>query len=136
VNAHAVRLGELKRPPIGEIGVVALGLVATTLVYLASHLPGKPTTMPAYVMLAIATLLIAGSSLLLRRLDNFSWRAFRQVAGWALLAYVVIGGMLEFVFLRNHTRGEELALLTWALVLFVLDVPLLLGFGVARYQQP
>jgi hypothetical protein len=44
--------------------------------------------------------------------------------------------MIEYAFLRNHTGGEELALLTWGLVLFVLDVPLLLGFGVARFQQP
>jgi hypothetical protein len=39
------------------------------------------------------------------------------------------------VFLRNHTRGEELALLTWGLVLFIVDVPLILGFSVARYQR-
>jgi hypothetical protein len=136
VNAQAVRLADVRRPPIGEVGVVALALVATTLVYLTSYLPGKPTTVPAYVMLAVATLLIAGSGLVVARLANFSRPAFKQVAGWALLAYLVIGGMIEYVFLRNHTRGEELALLTWALALFVLDVPLLLGFGVARYQQP
>ena len=49
--------------------------------------------------------------------------------------YIVIGGMIEYVFVRNHTRGEELALLTWGLVLFIVDVPLILGFSVARYQR-
>lgn len=136
MNAAAVRLADVKRPPIGEIGAVALALVAISVVYLASYLPGKPTTVPAYVMLALATLSIAACALMLGRLENFSRPAFRQVAGWAFLAYLVIGGMIEYVFVRNHTRGEELALLTWALVLFLLDVPLLLGFGVARYQQP
>jgi hypothetical protein len=126
----------VKRPPIGEIGVAALILVVVSVIYLAAYLPGKPSTVPAYALLAAATLLIAGSGLLVARLEHFSRPAFNEVAGWALLAYLVIGGMIEYVFLRNHTRGEELALLTWALSLFVLDVPLLLGFGVARYQQP
>jgi hypothetical protein len=130
------RPAEIRRPPIWECGVAALALVVVSVVYLASYLPGKPSTLPAYVLLSAATILVIAQLVLIGALSSFSRSSFHLVAGWSLAAYVVIGGMIEYVFLRNHTRGEELALLTWALVLFVIDVPLILGFSVARYQRP
>jgi hypothetical protein len=136
VTATAVRPADIPRPPIGEIGVAALICVVVSVIYLAAYLPGKPNTLPAYVLLGLASLLMLASGFLVGSLERFARSTFHLVAAWALLAYVVIGGMIEYVFLRNHTSGEELALLTWGLALFVLDVPLLLGFGVARFQQP
>ncbi|MGH3026563.1 MAG: hypothetical protein ACRDLR_08970 [Gaiellaceae bacterium] len=134
--AVPVRPADIPRPPIWECGVAALICVVVSVVYLASYLPGKPNTVPAYVLLAAATLLVVAQGVLIGSLAQFSRRSFHQVAGWALLAYIVIAGMIEYVFLRNHTSGEELALLTWGLVLFTIDVPVILGFTVARYQQP
>jgi len=136
VSSPAIRPVEIRRPPIWECGVAALALVVVSVVYLASYLPGKPSTLPAYVTLGAATVLVVAQLVLIGSLSNFSRRSFHTVSGWSLAAYVVIGGMIEYVFLRNHTRGEELALLTWGLVLFVADVPLILGFSVARYQTP
>jgi hypothetical protein len=132
----AVRPADITRPPIWECGVAALVLVVVSVVYLASYLPGKPTTVPAYAMLAGASAFVLAQLVLIGSLSDFSRSSFHAVAGWSLAAYVVIGGMIEYVFLRNHTGGEELALLTWGLALFVLDVPLILGFSVARYQRP
>jgi hypothetical protein len=136
VSAVPARLSDVRRPPIWECGVAALVLVVVSVVYLASYLPGKPNTVPVYVLLAASTSLIVAQLVLIGSLSSFSRSSFHAVAGWSLAAYVVIGGMIEYVFLRNHTSGEELALLTWGLALFVLDVPLILGFSVARYQQP
>ena len=51
---------------------------------------------------------------------------FLRVLGWALLAYGVIAGILEYVFVYDHTPGRELALFSAMLVLFALDVPLML----------
>jgi hypothetical protein len=136
VTASPARPAEIRRPPIWECGVGALALVVVSVVYLASYLPGKPNTTLAYITLGAATLLVLAQLVLIGSLSNFSRTSFHVVAGWSLAAYVVIGGMIEYVFLRNHTRGEELVLLTWGLVLFVLDVPLILGFSIARYQQP
>jgi hypothetical protein len=135
VNAVPVRPMDVRRPPIWECGVAALVLVVISVIYLASYLPGKPNTLPVYVLLAIATALVVAQLVLIGGLSSFSRSSFHAVAGWSLLAYIVIGGMIEYVFLRNHTGGEELTLLTWGLVLFVLDVPLILGFSVARYQR-
>ena len=61
---------------------------------------------------------------------------FRLVAGWVLLAYVVIAGMLEYVFVYDHTRGTQLLILTLMLVVFAVNIPMLLGFSVARFQEP
>lgn len=70
----------------------------------------------------------------LARTRPFPWRPFRQVVGWALLAYLVIGGMLEYVFVLDGTRGAMLALMSAMLAVFAVDVPMLLAFSVARYQ--
>ena len=136
MSSAALRPAEIRRPPVWECGVAALVLVVVSVVYLASYLPGKPNTAPAYALLAAASALVLAQLVLIGSLSRFSRDSFHLVAGWSLAAYVVIGGMIEYVFLRNHTRGEELALLTWALALFILDVPLILGYSVARYQQP
>ena len=40
----------------------------------------------------------------------------------------------ECVFVKDGTRGGELAVLTLALVIFAVHVPLLIGFTVARHQ--
>jgi hypothetical protein len=135
MSAVPVRPMDVRRPPIWECGVAALTFVVVSVIYLASYLPGKPNTVPVYVLLAAATLLVVAQLVMIGALSSFSRSSFHAVAGWSLVAYIVIGGMIEYVFLRNHTRGEELALLTWGLVLFVVDVPLILGFSVARYQR-
>ena len=72
---------------------------------------------------------------MLLRLPDFAWDRFFQVSGWALVAYVVIAGMLEFVFIIDQTRGALLVLMTTILVIFALDIPIVLGFSVARYQE-
>ena len=58
------------------------------------------------------------------------------MAKWSLLGYMVIGGMIEYVFLRNHLRGGALVVLTLSVIVFVVHVPMLVGFTVARYHRP
>jgi hypothetical protein len=58
------------------------------------------------------------------------------VARWALLAYLVIAGMIEFAFIHNHAGGAPLLVLSMMLLMFALDVPLSIGFTVARFAQP
>jgi hypothetical protein len=43
--------------------------------------------------------------------------------------------MIEFAFVRNHTRGAPLAVVTGMLVVFALDVPFLIATTVARYED-
>jgi hypothetical protein len=46
----------------------------------------------------------------------------------------VIAGMIEFAFVYDHTRGAQLAVMSAMLALFMLNVPVLIAFTVARYQ--
>lgn len=101
---------------------------------MAAHLPGHvPLAAPA-ALLGVAAALLVANAIALSRVRDFSWRSFFLVGRWALLAYAVIAGMLEYVFVLDGTRGTELVVLTSMLVVFALDIPLLLAFTVARYQ--
>jgi len=128
--ADAVRL-----PPVTQVGMVSLALIVAAGIYLSAHLPNHVPLGPAVALLAASALLLAGNLLALARVSGFAWRRFLQVARWALVAYSIIAGMIEYVFLRNHTSGGPLIVLTLALVVFAVHVPVLIGFTVARYDD-
>jgi hypothetical protein len=129
-GVDAVRL-----PPVTQLGMVSLGLVLVAGIYLSAHLPEHVSLGPAVALLAASVLVFAGNVLALARVHGFAWGRFFQVARWALLAYAIIAGMIEYVFLRNHTSGGPLVVLTLSLVVFALNVPVLIAFTVARYDR-
>jgi hypothetical protein len=121
-------------PPVDYVGVASMVLTIISTIYLASYLPKHPPLGPSVALMAASGLLLLVNAVLLARLREFAWRTFRVVAGWTLAAYAVIAGMLEFAFVYDGTRGAVLLLMTLSLVSFAVNVPVLLGFGVARYQ--
>jgi hypothetical protein len=137
VQASAVPAGlvDRKLPPVTEVGAAAMVAVAVGVIYNASYLPKHAHTGVAVAILAVAAALELANGILLLRIRDFAWARFRQVAGWALLAYVVIGGMIEYAFLYDHVHGTQLVILTLMLVLFMLNVPVLIAFTVARYER-
>jgi hypothetical protein len=127
-------MSEQRLPPVTELGVVSMALIVAGGISIASKLPGKvPLTLPI-LFLAASSLVMAANVIALARTPGFNWDAFFDVAKWALVAYAVIAGMLEFVFLHNGTSGGVLVVLTLSLVVYAVHVPLLIGFTVARYQ--
>jgi hypothetical protein len=134
--AEAGRLAARRLPPVAELAVVSMALVIAGGIYLVAHLPQRAPLGPAVGLVAAAGLLLVADAVLVSRLRRFAWRVFFQVTGWVLVAYVVIGGLLEFTFVYDGTRGALLVVLTLSLLVFALDIPLLLGFSVARYQDP
>jgi hypothetical protein len=123
-------------PPVAELLMASMACVIAGGIFMAAHLPQRAPLGPAIGLLAAGGALLVASAALVSRLRPFAWRVFFQVAGWAMVAYVVIAGLLEFTFVYDHTRGSLLLVLTLSLVVFALDIPLLLGFSVARYQDP
>lgn len=122
-------------PPITAVVMASMAMVIAGGIYLAAYLP-KQAPLPLPIALVTAgVLLFVIAAVMLTRLGDFAWDRFFQVGGWALLAYVVIVGMLEFVLVIDQTRGALLALLTVILLIFALDIPVLLGFSVARFQE-
>jgi hypothetical protein len=136
-GAQSARPGDLagrRLPPVAHLAVSSMVLVIAAGIYLASHLPRHAPLAPAAGLVAGAGALLLAGVVLVSRITPFNWPVFFQVAGWALLAYLVISGMLEYVFVLDHTRGSMLALLSLSLLVFAVDIPLVLAFSVARYQ--
>lgn len=135
-SAEPSTLGTRRLPPVAELAVVSMALIVAGGIYLVAHLPQRAPLGPAVGLLAAAAVLLVASAGLVASLRPFARRVFFQVAGWVLVAYVVIGGLLEFTFIFDGTRGALLVVLTLSLLVFALDIPILLGFSVARYQDP
>ncbi len=125
-----------KLPPIAQIAVMSIALMLIGGVYLAAQLPGHPgLAVPVGLVIAGAALTAADVAWL-SRIRPFAWPAFFLVLRWGLVAYVVIAGLLGYVFIRDHTPGATVAVLVATLVVFAVDVPLILAFTVARFQDP
>jgi hypothetical protein len=91
---------------------------------------------PAVILLVLSTLLLAGNLLSLTRVQGFPWGRFFAVARWALLAYLITAGLIEYVFVRNHMSGGPLIVLTLSLAVYAVHVPMLIGFTVASNYDP
>jgi hypothetical protein len=127
---------ERKLPPVPHLAVLSMALVVVGGIYMASHLPSRPPLGVAVGLLVAAGGVAAANVTLLARIRGFAWASFFLVVRWALLAYFVIAGLLEYVFVLDGTRGASLAVLTCMLALFAVNVPVLMAFTVARYQEP
>jgi hypothetical protein len=123
-------------PPVTEVAVASMILIVIGGIYMASHLPHHAPVMLPIIVLVGSAALIGWNALSLSRVREFSWSTFWLVGRWAVIAYIVIAGMLLYVFLKDGTRGSQLILVTLMLITYAINVPLLLAFGTARYQPP
>ena len=128
-------MNERPLPPVTQLGMASLSLIVAGGIYLSAHLPRQVPIGPAVALLVASVLLLAVNIFLLSRVRGFAWDRFFAVGKWSLLAYAVIAGIIEYVFLRNHLRGDALIVLTLSLVVFAVHVPMLVGFTVARYAD-
>jgi hypothetical protein len=122
-------------PPVTQLGAASMACIAVGVIYLAAYLPKRAPLWFAVVCLACAAALLATNLVLVERVRDFARWRFWQVMRWGLLAYLVVAGMLEYTFLYDHTRGAPLAVMTGMLFLFMVNVPLLMAFTVARYER-
>jgi len=127
--------GEPVLPPVTQLAMSSLALIVAGGIYLAAHIPNHVSLGPAIALLAASALLLATNLVLLARVQGFPWERFFAIAKWALLAYAVIAGMIEYAFLRDELKGGPLVVLTLSLVVFAVHVPLLIGFTVARFYD-
>jgi hypothetical protein len=122
-------------PPVTQLGMLSLGLIVAGGIYLSAHIPQHVPLAPAVALLVASTIVLIINYVLLSRVPDFAWPRFFQVARWALLAYAITAGMIEYVFLRNHLSGGPLLILTLSLIVYALQVPTLIGFTVARFDN-
>ena len=125
-----------KYPPVTELAMASLALIVIGGIYLASHIPQHvPLGLPIALLIASAALVVL-NLVLLTRVPDFAWHRFFQVGKWALLAYLITAGLIEFAFLQNHVNGGPLVILTLSLLVYAIQVPALIAFTVARYEDP
>ena len=127
---------EQRLPPVTQLAMASLALIVAGGIYLSSHLPEHVPLGPAVGLLCASVLLLVINIALLARVRGFAWSRFFAVARWSLVAYLVIAGVIEYVFLQNHVSGGPLLILTLSLAVFAVHVPTLMGFTVARYYVP
>ncbi len=128
-------MNERRLPPVTELGMASLALIVIGGIYLSAHIPKHVSLAPAVALLVGSIALLVVNMALLARTPDFAWARFFAVARWSFLAYVVIAGMIEYAFLRNHLKGGPLVVLTLSLVVFAVHVPMLIGFTVARFDD-
>src|ERR1035437_189333 len=103
-QAHTPATGALGRqlPPITQLQVGALALVIIGGVDMASYFPRRPPLGLPIALLAGSAAIFAIAAMMLARVRNFAWETFFRVVRWALLAYLIQAGMIEYVFVHNH----------------------------------
>ena len=116
--------------------MASLALIVIGGIYLSSHLPKHVPLGPAIGLLIASAALFVVNMFLLTRVRDFAWDRFFEVGKWSLLAYCIIGAMIEYAFVRNHVSGGALVVLTLSLAVFAVHVPAMVGFTVARYHDP
>ena len=122
-------------PPFTELGMLSLALIVIGGIYLSAHIPQHVSLGPAIALLIASTLVLLVNLASLMRVPDFAWGRFVQVAKWALLAYLFTAAMIEYAFLRNHLKGGALVILTLSLLVYAVQVPTLIAFTVARWEN-
>ena len=123
-----------KYPPFTQLGMLSLALIVIGGIYLAAS-PQHVPLGPAIALLIASTLVLIINLALLRQVEGFAWDRFFYVAKWALLAYVITAGMIEYAFLKDSVSGAPLVILTLSLI-YAIQFPTLIAFTVARYATP
>jgi len=123
-------------PPVAQLVMASLALAIIGAIYMASKFPRRPPLALPTTLVVASALVALVAFVLMARVRDFAWPRFRLVFGWALLAYAVQAGMIEYALVKNDARGAPLAVFTLMLVMFALDVPFLIAFTSARYATP
>ena len=123
-------------PPVAWLSTGALALVIVGGIVMASYAPRKAPLGVAATLAAAGIVALGAAGVALTRIRPFAWPTFVKVFKWALLAYIIESGMIEFAFVRDHTRGASLVIVTLMLCVFALSVPTTIAFTVARFADP
>jgi hypothetical protein len=121
-------------PAPNVFAALTLMFVFATLGTLAAYLPFNAPLEVTLPLIEIALLAFAVAVWRLLATRTFAWPSFFAVARPAFLATATAAVIIELAFLYDKTGGRSLAILSTGLALIVVDLPLLLGYSVARNE--
>ena len=115
------------------IGTVISCILAAS--FIIAHMPGPAPIWGSVIWVGIAAALTIVTIVLILRKRPFARKLFFTVAKWVFLYILVLTGMGEYVIVFDGTRGEPLVVMTIILLLFLVNIPMLWGFSVARHER-
>ena len=128
-------LGDTSRSPVVGCMLASIVCAFLSVGIIAAYLPRPvPLSWSVGFLLASAALLAVALVFLLRR-RNFAWRLFFAVARWVLVLTLVFAGMAVYVFVSDGTPATTMAIMAVVLLLTAVDIPVLIGFSVARHER-
>ena len=135
VNTTQTYAGDTKSSPIiaSIIGTVISCILAAGIII--AHIPGPAPMWGSVMWVCIAAVLTIATVILILRKKPFARKLFFKVAKWVFLYILVLSGMGEYVIVFDGTRGEPLVVMTIILLLFLVNIPMLWGFSVARHER-
>ena len=77
---------EFPGPPVTQLGMLSIGLVAAGVIDLAAYMPRRAPLLPPTLLFAAAAAVLAVNVLLIVRQRGFALWRFRQVVGWMLIS--------------------------------------------------
>ncbi len=135
MSATAPASGERRLPPVAVLATGSLAAVVVGGIVMASYAPRHAPLVVAGGLLGLGVVLMGVALVLLSRIRDFAWATFTKVFKWGLVAYVLEAALIEFSFVRNHTSGSSLDIVSAMLVIFGVSVPTTIAFTVARYAD-
>jgi hypothetical protein len=135
VNTPQPYAGDTKSSPVIAciIGAIISCILAAGII--VTYIPKQAPLWGPIMWVCIAAVLTVATIGLVLRKEPFARRLFFTVAKWVFLYILVLTGIGEYVIAFDGVRGEPLVVMTIILLLFLVNIPMLWGFSVARHER-
>jgi hypothetical protein len=135
VNDPQPYAGDTKRSPVVAciVGTIVSCILAAGII--VAHIPGPTPLWGSIMWVCVGAVLTGVTIVLLLTKQPFARRLFFTVAKWVFLYILVLTAMGEYVLVFDGMRGEPLVIMTAVLLLFLVNIPMLWGFSVARHER-
>ena len=135
VNTPQPYAGDTKSSPVIAciIGTIISCIIAAGIII--AHIPEPAPIWGSVMWMCIGGALTVATIILIARKRRFARKLFFKVAKWVFLYILILTGMGEYVMVFDGTRGESLVVMTIILLLFLVNIPMLWGFSVARHER-
>lgn len=126
--------GDTTRSLIGPFFLGAIVCSYLAIGIMGAYLPRDvPLAWPIGFLIASVAFTAAAMALLSRR--RLAWGLFFAVVKWVLAVTSVFSSTAILLFFLNDIPGRTMAVMSAVLILTAVNLPLLIGFSVARHER-